>query len=414
MAPVIKPPSHKRQPALATAPIEDLSLVIRDARLRFMEAFDGHCEALAPANPETAAVAVQEAVKLLHRMTGLGGTIGFHRLSAKAAEMEERLIAQQRHPDDMRDQVAQLRAAFAQDVANPTLQTAQSATPVATTALHVLLVEDEPLQRRVLSAQLRKAGHEPIEVASGEEVLDAARAKGPDVILLDVELPGIDGYTVCRMLKADPALAATPVVFLSAHADVESRLTGLSHGADDFLTKPIDPRELSLRLEMLARRSPRTAPRPAPEAAPGQAAAKNAFSELPARPGDAPCILVGDDDQDTVRIVDAHLGALGYRRILAYDGAQTLEEARAQHPDVIILDLMMPKLTGYEVLAGLKEMGDQRPKVLVLSARGRQEDVIKAFSLGANDFLVKPFNPQELLGRLARLVEAPVQARRTA
>ena len=414
MASVIKPQSNKRpQPALATAPAEDLSLIIQEARLRFMEAFEGHCEALAPANPETSPASIEEAVKLLHRMAGLGGTLGFPRVSTKAAAMEEQLVEQQRRADDFQDQVAQLRAAYGQDVANPNADqpTPASAPPVTANPLRVLLVEDEPVQRRVLSAQLKKAGHEAIEAGTGEEAIELARAKAPDVILLDVELPGIDGYTVCRTLKADPVLAATPIVFLSAHADVESRLAGLSHGAEDFLTKPIDPRELSVRLELLTRRHRRSAASDQEPAAPPASSSAPVSRRERLQPAVAPLVLVGDDDQDVVRIVDAHLAAVGYRRIVAYDGVQTIEEARAQKPDLVILDLMMPKLTGFDVLAVLKDMGDQRPKILVLSARGRQEDVIRAFQLGADDFLVKPFNPQELLGRIARLVEAPAERR---
>jgi DNA-binding response OmpR family regulator len=415
MSSVIKPQTPKRpQPALASPPAEDLSVIIQEARLRFMEAFEGHCEALSPADTQTAGVSVEEAVKLLHRMAGLGGTLGFPRVSAKAAAMEEQLVEQQRRSDDFADRVAALRAAYTQDVANPNVEEAPAtpAAPAATSSMRVLLVEDEPVQRRVLSAQLRKAGHEPIEIGTGEEVVDAVRANRPDVILLDVELPGIDGYTVCRTLKADPELAATPVAFLSAHADVESRLTGLSHGAEDFLTKPIDPRELALRLELLARRRQ-------PSAAPAHQPAPSAGTAAPppvdaARRETPQLVLVADDDADVVRIVDAHLAAVGHRRILAYDGVEALEQARAQQPALMILDLMMPKLTGFDVLAGLRDMGAQRPKVLVLSARGRQEDVIRAFQLGADDFLVKPFNPQELLGRIARLAEAPAQRRRIA
>jgi len=118
-----------------------------------------------------------------------------------------------------------------------------------------------------------------------------------------------------------------------------------------------------------------------------------------------PMVVVGDDDPDVVRIVDAHLASEGYRRVLAFDGIRTLEEVRAQRPDVLVLDLMMPRMTGFDVLAGLRDMGDARPRVIVLSARGREEDVIRAFGLGADDFVAKPFNPQELLARIARLVK---------
>jgi DNA-binding response OmpR family regulator len=66
---------------------------------------------------------------------------------------------------------------------------------------------------------------------------------------------------------------------------------------------------------------------------------------------------------------------------------------------------MMPRMTGFDVLAGIRDMGENRPHVIVLSARGREDDVVRAFSLGADDFMVKPFNPQELLARVARLVK---------
>ena len=115
-------------------------------------------------------------------------------------------------------------------------------------------------------------------------------------------------------------------------------------------------------------------------------------------------MLVADDDPDVVRIVDSHLAAGGYRRMLTFDGSRTLEEARAQRPDVLVLDLMMPRMTGFDVLAGIRNIEGKRPRVIVLSARGREEDVLRAFSLGADDFMTKPFNPQELLARVSRLV----------
>ncbi len=109
-------------------------------------------------------------------------------------------------------------------------------------------------------------------------------------------------------------------------------------------------------------------------------------------------MLIADDDPDVVRIVDAHLAPAAIRRaILTFDGSRALEEIRAQRPDVLVLDLMMPRMTGFDVLAGLRDLEESRPRVIVLSARGREDDVIRAFSLGADDFMAKPFNPQELL-----------------
>jgi CheY-like chemotaxis protein len=131
---------------------------------------------------------------------------------------------------------------------------------------------------------------------------------------------------------------------------------------------------------------------------------RSADATPPASAQLAPLVLIADDDPDVVRIVDAHLRAAGFRRAIAFDGSRALEEIRAQHPDIIILDLMMPRLTGFDVLAGLRDLEGHRPRTIVLSARGREDDVIRAFSVGADDFMTKPFNPQELLARVGRLV----------
>jgi DNA-binding response OmpR family regulator len=79
---------------------------------------------------------------------------------------------------------------------------------------------------------------------------------------------------------------------------------------------------------------------------------------------------------------------------------------RAHSPDVLVLDLMMPKLSGFDVLTQLGQTPDApRPKIIVLSGRGREPDVVRAFELGADDYMTKPFNPQELMARIARLLK---------
>jgi DNA-binding response OmpR family regulator/HPt (histidine-containing phosphotransfer) domain-containing protein len=509
------------------AAAQDLDAVLLDARRHFVESFPAHCDMLAElaSQPSPPAEALESAIAQLHRIAGLGGTIGFPRVSAQAAELEDVLRAAAPIPDSFAASVDALRKAFDQDEAERPREAA-APQPIGA-SLTVLLVEDNVVQRTIVSGQLRMVGHHPIAVASGEEALTAARKTRPDVILLDVELPGMNGHEVCRMLKADPALASVPVAFLTAHTTLDDRLTGLSHGADDFLTKPLDPRELALRLQLLTKR--RT---PAPErqsadlltydafrvaaadelsrsraalalvrtpadktldvaafirdeirrrdlcgeydrthvivllpdmsataarqrigslvekclsngvtgVCAGVAASERGggrtfaelleeadealacarYQKLPAalrpegRHADgaapqperaAPLVLIADDDPDVVRILDAHLAAGGFRRTLAFDGSRALEEVRAQHPDIVILDLMMPRLTGFDVLAGLRDLEGERPHIIVLSARGREDDVIRAFSFGADDFMTKPFNPQELLARVGRLVK---------
>ena len=466
---------------------------------------------------------------LVHRLSGLAGTIGFPAVSVRAAELEDLVDAAGRDAFDAslaRHVVHAIEEAFAKDLANPP---AYSIPPAISTArgAKILVAEDESDQRAIVTACLEGAGYVPIAVASGDLVLNTARAENPAVILLDIAMPRLDGYSACRLLKADPELADIPVIFMTTGANLDDRLAGLTLGADEFLSKPIDMRELVLRIQLLlertrSRRSPMAHEPPAsreltydaflavaseeiarspaalaivrlpaerdkesshllteeirgrdaigaygparllilmPEmtavaardrlepvidrlvahglggicagvsATPG-AGTKTAqtligeadealaearylgdktaiWSERPGRPAAAPAartVLVAEDDPDVTRIVDAQMRAAGYRTIIAFDGEQALAAVRAA-PDVLVLDLMMPKLNGFDVLTQLREVPAPRPRIVVLSARGREQDVMRAFELGADDYMTKPFNPQELTARIARLLK---------
>ena len=104
----------------------------------------------------------------------------------------------------------------------------------------ILVVDDDPLVREVLLRFLEREGYEPFPAASGEEALEMVSAQPPDLVLLDVQLPGIDGYTVCRQLKDDEATALIPVTILTGVTDAEARTRGIEAGADDFITKPFE------------------------------------------------------------------------------------------------------------------------------------------------------------------------------
>ncbi|MEO5988518.1 MAG: response regulator [Candidatus Eisenbacteria bacterium] len=112
-------------------------------------------------------------------------------------------------------------------------------------------------------------------------------------------------------------------------------------------------------------------------------------------------ILVVDDEIYIVHILDFSLGMEGYEVLTALDGEQALEKARAEHPDLIVLDIMMPKLDGYETCKMLK--ADDRTKdipVILLSAKGRNVDQKVGFEVGADDYITKPFSPRRLVERI--------------
>ena len=118
-------------------------------------------------------------------------------------------------------------------------------------SLKVLLVEDNALNRDMLSRRLGRAGFTVITAEDGAAALDKMRTNAPDAVLLDMNLPVKDGWTVAREAKQDPALAAIPIIALTAHAMEADRQKALSAGCDDYATKPIDFPALVAKLEAL-------------------------------------------------------------------------------------------------------------------------------------------------------------------
>lgn len=118
-------------------------------------------------------------------------------------------------------------------------------------AKRILLVEDDPSAIRLVSYTLEGEGYEVLTASNGLEGLRKAREDKPDLLVLDVMLPGLDGFEVCRRLRADAETAKLPVLMLSAKAQEIDKTTGLKMGADDYLPKPADPAEIVARVSKL-------------------------------------------------------------------------------------------------------------------------------------------------------------------
>jgi CheY-like chemotaxis protein len=187
----------------------------------------------------------------------------------------------------------------------------------------VLLVEDDPSAVRLLREFLEPAGYEVEAVSTGLAGIEAARTSRPAAILLDVLLPDIDGWEVLRRLKADPSLAAIPVVVATV---VDERGLGIALGAVDYLLKPIDRAALLRAVRRCA--STTTAP--------------------PRR------VLAVDDDPATLDLVQAALADEGIDVVTTTNPRGAIERARDEPFDLVICDLLMPEVDGFEVVQALK------------------------------------------------------------
>jgi DNA-binding response OmpR family regulator len=126
--------------------------------------------------------------------------------------------------------------------------------------LRALIVEDDADIGQLVARYLQKAGFVTTALTSGRDVLAQARREPPDVILLDVMLPGLDGLELCRVLRTDTTTALVPIILLTARDGEDERIAGLETGADDYITKPFSPKEVVARVRALLRRTHRTAP----------------------------------------------------------------------------------------------------------------------------------------------------------
>jgi two-component system phosphate regulon response regulator PhoB len=119
----------------------------------------------------------------------------------------------------------------------------------------ILVVEDEPAISEVLDYNLAKEGYDVELEYRGDTALDRIRTNPPDLILLDLMLPGLDGLEICRIIKRDQRTASVPLIVLTAKGEEVDRIVGLELGADDYITKPFSPREVVLRIKAVLRRS---------------------------------------------------------------------------------------------------------------------------------------------------------------
>ncbi|GID95390.1 response regulator [Amorphoplanes digitatis] len=186
----------------------------------------------------------------------------------------------------------------------------------------VLLVEDDPQSAELLSTQLVGAGYHVDVAGTGEAGLIAAGAHPPDAIVLDVHLPGIDGFEVIRRLKADPRLAPIPVFFATI---IDERQAGLALGAHDYFVKPVD-----------------------------QAALLGALAKVTAhRP--TPRVLVVDHDDEVRQAIEQGLRAGGADVVAVADGRNGLALSREGHFDLIVCDMQSPEVDGFNLLAAIEQ-----------------------------------------------------------
>jgi two-component system cell cycle response regulator len=262
----------------------------------------------------------------------------------------------------------------------------------------ILIVDDVPANTRLLEAKLSAEYYQVSSARNGFDALTMAQDWQPDLILLDVMMPGMDGFECCRRLKDDPATLHIPIVMVTALGEATERLRGLEAGADDFLTKPVEYETLMARVRSLVR-------------------LKRLLDEWRAR-GETARALGLSGDRVTIPSVtgaralvvdDWDLGAQAIHDALHREGviatrARTTNEAMALSSaipfDLIVLSLSLIEEDPLRLASALRAADVTREVPLLLVAEPEERDrLLRAFELGANDWLVLPVDENELRAR---------------
>ncbi|MCF4166629.1 PleD family two-component system response regulator [Zavarzinia compransoris] len=265
----------------------------------------------------------------------------------------------------------------------------------------VLVVDDVHVIRKVLEAKLVAEFFEVALAGSGQEALEKARTENPDIILLDVMMPDIDGFEVCRRLKADPLTSHIPVVMITGLDHPSDRIAGLKAGADDFLTKPTNDVALFARVRNLVRLKTmfdELRLREVTGLSLGLVSLSDQARDAAAIAG-AP-ILVVEDDPASVDALKPILSNHSGLRVVGDEAAARQAVTEADW-DLVVVSLALPGQQGLRLCAFLRASERLRQvPVLVLSKGGDDRSLLRALDLGVNDYVTKPIDKAELQARV--------------
>ena len=264
----------------------------------------------------------------------------------------------------------------------------------------VLVVDDILPNVKLLEAKLSAAYYEVLTAMGGEEALKKVAEESPDIVLLDVMMPGMDGFEVCARIKDNPETAHIPVVMVTALTDVQDKVRGLEAGADDFLSKPINDTALMARVRSLVRLKMSTDEWRMRENTASQLGVVDASASAMSESAEGAKILVIEDKDFEHKKIEETLAADKNHIIRAESGSDAMDAVMAHDLDLVIVSLNLAGEDGLRLVSHLKSNERTRAVPLVMVAGEDDMDrVAHGLEIGAHDYLLRPVERSELLAR---------------
>ncbi len=264
----------------------------------------------------------------------------------------------------------------------------------------ILVVDDIPANVKLLHARLSAEYFEVVTASNGPECLAACEQGGIDLILLDIMMPGMDGFEVCTRLKADPATQHIPVVMVTALDQPADRVRGLTAGADDFLTKPVNDLQLMSRVKSLVRLKTLTDELRLRAATTRAIGIDELLQGKTGESAEKPRLLLIDERPNSAeRIVRMLHGA--YQCDVTHDPQAGFFNAVEKSYDCVLITTGFAAFDPLRICSQLRSLDRTRfLPILLIAEPAEDERVMRALELGVNDFMVRPVDPQELIARL--------------
>jgi two-component system, cell cycle response regulator len=260
----------------------------------------------------------------------------------------------------------------------------------------VLVVDDIEQNRKLLQDKLKNEYFHVITAVDGQDAIDKALAEEPDVILMDVMMPKLNGVEACRQLKMDPRTEHIPIVLVTALNEREDRLRGLGAGADDFLTKPVNDLHLLSRVRALTKYKMVADELRKREASGKRIGIIDAVTS--GRASEPARILVIDENERQARRICRYLE--GLHRPISHSEAMQLGISGSM-VDLMIVSLSNEKLDGLRLCAYFRSLESTRDlPILVVAEPDDEKRAVRALDLGASDIVIKPIDSEELAARV--------------
>ncbi|MDR3666509.1 MAG: response regulator, partial [Ignavibacteriaceae bacterium] len=262
--------------------------------------------------------------------------------------------------------------------------------------ISILIVDDDITIRKIISHHLKANNYKTYEAPGAMEAFDILEEVKVDLVLCDVTMDEMDGFSFCHKVRENENYRAVPFIFVTAKTSQEDKNRALEAGGDDIITKPFNINDLLIKVKALLRRS---------DIYKIYGAKKNFEKSL--QQAEVSRIILVDDDVSMARLFQYNLNKSGFECEMANSAEEGLRLIKSNPPDIIISDIMMPLIDGFEFRRML--ITDEQLKhipFIFLTSKGEEKDILQGYDMGITDYVVKTAGPRVIIAKVNAILKS--------